>query len=323
MNLDFVSVVMSAYNAEKYLVEAIESVLAQTHSAFELILINDGSKDRTLEIMQSYAARDPRIVIDDHENMGVARSVNRAIAELAKGDLIARVDADDVMLPQRLARQIEYLKTHPEVTMTSGYCHLINEKGDIVGIQKLSGFESVEACRESLRQFQEPVICAQTSLMFYKKDFLAVGGYRHIWPSEDVDLFTRMVENGSILVSPPEILMKYRIHSQSVMANRSLREKNQSSWVVDCMARRRQGLAERTFEEYMAVLEAEPFWKKLHRQRAHYGYHHYRNAGIALASRRYGAFFRGMTLAFLLRPGYILGKFWFQVKNKLSSASKS
>jgi hypothetical protein len=220
------------------------------------------------------------------------------------------------MLPHRLERQIKFLEDNPEVTMTSGYCHLINEHGKIIGIQKLPGFESVEACKKSLLQYREPVICAQTSLMFYKKDFLAVGGYRHIWPSEDVDLFTRMVENGSILVSPPEILMKYRVHSQSVMANRSMREKNQSSWVVNCMARRRQGLEELTFGEYLNVVSKDSFLKKLNRKRQYYGYQYYRNAGIAQGSKQYFRFIKYLIPAVLLRPIYVFNKLIFQLRNR-------
>jgi glycosyltransferase involved in cell wall biosynthesis len=307
---------MSAYNAEKYILEAIKSILTQTYPHFELIIINDGSKDNTLEIIKKHQLQDQRIIIDDHENMGVARSVNHVVENLAKFEIIARVDADDVMLPHRLERQIKFLEDNPEVTMTSGYCHLINEHGKIIGIQKLPGFESVEACKKSLLQYREPVICAQTSLMFYKKDFLAVGGYRHIWPSEDVDLFTRMVENGSILVSPPEILMKYRVHSQSVMANRSMREKNQSSWVVNCMARRRQGLEELTFGEYLNVVSKDSFLKKLNRKRQYYGYQYYRNAGIAQGSKQYFRFIKYLIPAVLLRPIYVFNKLIFQLRNR-------
>jgi glycosyltransferase involved in cell wall biosynthesis len=307
---------MSAYNAEKYILEAIKSILTQTYPHFELIIINDGSKDNTLEIIKKHQLQDQRIIIDDHENMGVARSVNHVVENLAKFEIIARVDADDVMLPHRLERQIKFLEDNPEVTMTSGYCHLINEHGKIIGIQKLPGFESVEACKKSLLQYREPVICAQTSLMFYKKDFLAVGGYRHIWPSEDVDLFTRMVENGSILVSPPEILMKYRVHSQSVMANRSMREKNQSSWVVNCMARRRQGLEELTFGEYLNVVSKDSFLKKINRKRQYYGYQYYRNAGIAQGSKQYFRFIKYLIPAVLLRPTYVFNKLIFQLRNR-------
>lgn len=312
----FVSIIMSAYNAEKYILEAIKSILTQTYPHFELIIINDGSKDNTLEIIKKHQLQDQRIIIDDHENMGVARSVNHVVENLAKFEIIARVDADDVMLPHRLERQIKFLEDNPEVTMTSGYCHLINEHGKIIGIQKLPGFESVEACKKSLLQYREPVICAQTSLMFYKKDFLAVGGYRHIWPSEDVDLFTRMVENGSILVSPPEILMKYRVHSQSVMANRSMREKNQSSWVVNCMARRRQGLEELTFGEYLNVVSKDSFLKKINRKRQYYGYQYYRNAGIAQGSKQYFRFIKYLIPAVLLRPTYVFNKLIFQLRNR-------
>jgi glycosyltransferase involved in cell wall biosynthesis len=96
-----VSVVMTAYNAEKYLSEAIQSVLDQTLTDFEFIIANDGSTDNSLTIMQEFQKQDERIIIDDHENMGMAESVNR-ILKFAKSDLIARMDADDIMKKDRL-----------------------------------------------------------------------------------------------------------------------------------------------------------------------------------------------------------------------------
>lgn len=108
-----VSVVMPAYNAEKYLREAIESILSQTFTDFELIIINDGSTDRTKEIILSYD--DPRIVyIENEQNSGICITLNKGL-EAARGRYIARMDSDDISMPERLAKQVEYMDTHPEI----------------------------------------------------------------------------------------------------------------------------------------------------------------------------------------------------------------
>jgi len=113
-----VSVVMAAYNAEAFITEAIESVLSQHHSNVELIVIDDGSTDRTNEIISSYI--DSRVRLVTHsENMRLAFSLNEGV-KLARGQYVARLDADDVCHPARLVKQVRYLERHPEVTVLGG-----------------------------------------------------------------------------------------------------------------------------------------------------------------------------------------------------------
>jgi glycosyltransferase involved in cell wall biosynthesis len=107
-----VSVILPVYNAETYIAEAIESILTQSYKNLELILINDGSTDRSLDIMQSYA--DIRIQIISRENRGLVASLNEGIMK-AKGKYIARMDADDISLPKRFEEQVAFLEMHPEV----------------------------------------------------------------------------------------------------------------------------------------------------------------------------------------------------------------
>ena len=108
-----ISIILPAYNAEKYLKEAIDSILAQTYTNFELIVINDGSTDKTEEIILSY--QDSRIrYIKNEKNLKLIRTLNKGIG-LAKGKYIARMDADDISLPHRLKEEVEFMEAHPNI----------------------------------------------------------------------------------------------------------------------------------------------------------------------------------------------------------------
>jgi len=109
-----VSIVMSVYNAQKYLDEAIESILNQTYSNFEFIIINDGSTDKSLEIIENYAKKDSRIIVINRENKGLIYSLNEGIRK-ANGKYIARMDADDISLPQRLEKQVEFMEKNKNI----------------------------------------------------------------------------------------------------------------------------------------------------------------------------------------------------------------
>ncbi|MFM7428012.1 MAG: glycosyltransferase family 2 protein [Elainella sp.] len=102
-----ISVLMPVYNSARYLKPAIDSILAQSFGDFEFLILDDGSTDRSSQILQSYAAQDARIHVTRRENQGVAKSLNQLIAQ-AQGELIARMDADDIALPDRFARQVAF-----------------------------------------------------------------------------------------------------------------------------------------------------------------------------------------------------------------------
>lgn len=125
-----VTVLMSVYNGEKYLREAIDSILNQTFRNFEFLIINDGSTDRTAEILESY--NDPRIkIINNERNMGLTKSLNKGL-KMARGEYIARMDADDISEPNRLKKQVEFLDMHPSIGVVGINSYIIDESGNIL-----------------------------------------------------------------------------------------------------------------------------------------------------------------------------------------------
>ena len=130
-----VTVLMAVYNGERYLRDAVESILCQTFRDFQFLIINDGSTDNTRDLILSYD--DARIVLVDSEhNVGQTRSLNRGL-ELAAGELIARQDADDISEPDRLAKQVAFLERHPEVALLGTWYKEIDVQGTVIGKRKL------------------------------------------------------------------------------------------------------------------------------------------------------------------------------------------
>ena len=126
-----VTIGLPFYNAEKYLALAIESVLQQTYTDWELLLLDDGSTDDSLSIAQSYAQKDSRIkVISDGKNKNLATRLNE-LPSLAQGLYLARMDADDIMHPARIERQLAVLKTHPEIDVLGTNAYIINDENAV------------------------------------------------------------------------------------------------------------------------------------------------------------------------------------------------
>ncbi len=123
-----VSVLMPVYNGERYLRPAIESILAQTFTDFEFVIIDDGSNDTSPSILRQYADRDPRVKLFLREHRGVPDTLNEAFAT-SRGKYLARMDCDDVALPERFARQVALLDADPAVVCAGGYFQLIDGRG--------------------------------------------------------------------------------------------------------------------------------------------------------------------------------------------------
>src|SRR5687768_11090116 len=126
-----ISVVMSVYNAGRFLRPAVDSILAQTFSDFEFIIIDDGSTDRSPDVLREYAARDGRIRLTVRPNRGLTRTLNEAIKQ-ARGEFVARMDCDDVALPDRFEKQLAYLRADPTIVCVGGYFELIDGKGRLL-----------------------------------------------------------------------------------------------------------------------------------------------------------------------------------------------
>jgi len=202
MTAPAVSVVMPVYNGELYLKEAIESILSQTHTDFEFIIINDGSNDRTEEIILEYS--DSRIhYINNEKNIKIAESLNKGLS-LAKGYYIARMDADDIAAPNRLALQVKFMQENPEITISGAFLKII-ESPEMVWQVPLKHDEiKVRMLFES---------CLYHPTVIFKKDEISrEGGYDPSYVGvEDYDLWQRLLTLPTVrLANIPELLISYR-----------------------------------------------------------------------------------------------------------------
>jgi glycosyltransferase involved in cell wall biosynthesis len=215
LNTPKVSVVMAAYNAEKYLKEAVDSILNQTFEDFEFIIVNAGSTDGTQTILDSY--QDLRMVIINDHYIGRSEARNKAI-KLSKGGYIAIMDADDIALPERLEREVKFMDRHKEIAIVGGYYFFINENGKMVGIDKvLTESDEIKERLPIANTF------GHSTVMVRKSCFEYVGGYREeLKGAEDYDLFLRLSESFK-LANLKEPLCKWRINPSSF----SLTNKNE------------------------------------------------------------------------------------------------
>lgn len=210
-----ISVVMSVYNGEKYLNEAVESILNQTYRDFEFIIVDDGSTDKSLEILTSFQQKDKRIKLISRENRGLVNSLNEAV-KLAQGEYITRMDADDVSIIERLEKQLKYAEEN-DLAVCGTWADCIGILGN-----KTKSFDYPPRI-DKVKTFtllHNPFI--HPSVMFKKYVFKKVGGYRKFFKHiEDYELWTRIVfkyKTGNI----SESLLKYRIHEEQITKKNNL-----------------------------------------------------------------------------------------------------
>ncbi|MBF2072892.1 MAG: glycosyltransferase [Synechococcales cyanobacterium C42_A2020_086] len=208
-----VSVLMPVYNAERFLAQAVESILTQSFVDFEFLITNDGSRDRSLQILAAYAARDSRIRLLNRENKGVIYTLNEML-DRARGTFIARMDADDIAKPDRLAWQVQSLQQHPELVCVGGAFDLIDPQGRIVMTATMPQHND---------EIQQKLLSGQTiinhpCMLIRRSALLQVGGYDPTMRTvEDLDLLLRLGEIGE-LANLPQVVLQYRFHMNSVSA---------------------------------------------------------------------------------------------------------
>jgi glycosyltransferase involved in cell wall biosynthesis len=228
---------MPVYNAEEYLADAVNSVLAQTFGEFELIIIDDGSSDGSREILQEMARKDGRIRLFSRPNTGYARALNEALG-YARGELIARMDADDISLPQRFEKQIAHFHDHPDCVLLGTRIMTIDPFGSPLyePDHKLT-HDEIE--KQLLSGIGWAIV--HPSAMMTRRDVQALGGYRtELEPSEDLDLFLHLAERGRI-ANLPDVLLQYRQHPKSVNHTR-FEEQNRTKRTIISEAYARRGL---------------------------------------------------------------------------------
>ena len=206
-----ISVIMSVYNGEDYLAEAIDSVLGQSFRDFELIIINDCSTDSTSEILARYAELDSRVKVHTNEqNLRLPSSLNKAIS-LAEGKYIARMDADDICMPDRFEKQYAFMEANTDVALSS--CRFMTLKNGVIssgGCGGKSDNESIKALLLVTNPILHPGIIARAEVirsLGYDKSFTC---------TEDMELWSRFVMAGHKVEIQSEYLMIYRLHDKQI-----------------------------------------------------------------------------------------------------------
>lgn len=223
-----VSVIMGIYNCAHTLPEAIDSLLAQTFTDWQLVMCDDGSRDDTYAVAKSYLERYPEkfVLLQNPQNMGLNHTLNRCLAA-ADGEYIARMDGDDISLPQRLEKEVAFLDTHPDYAIVSTPMIFFDESGD--------WGQSYAIERPTKRDFikHSPVHC-HAPCVIRREAYLAVDGYtedRRILRFEDVNLWYKLYAKGYIGYNLDEPLYKMR-DDQAATRRRSLKSRMNGVYVT-------------------------------------------------------------------------------------------
>lgn len=273
-----VGVVIPAYQAEHFVLGAVRSVLAQTYPHLDLIVVDDGSNDRTGAVVTG--VKDPRLRLVRQENAGVARARNEG-ARLVGGDLVAFLDADDLWAPEKLARQVAALDQHPTWACVGSFMHHIDARGRRLGVTG----EAVDEPTRRKVAAADLLPCPISSVLFRREAFISLGGFdeslvKHV-PAmiEDLDLMARLASGHPFgVLSDP--LGGYRIHGASASA---VHFRNQRDGARFLRARIEKG-GRLTWEDF-----ADRQRPSLQRWRADTAAYLYRSAGLSAAERRWGA----------------------------------
>jgi hypothetical protein len=209
-----VSVVIRVRDGERFLGEAIDSVLGQSLQGIEVIVVDDGSNDGTPAILKRYARSDPRIAVRRQGPEGAAVAANRGVAQ-ASASMVAMLDADDIAVPTRLERQSRFLAEHPSVAVVGGAMSLIDEQGTPIAD---ASYPLVHA--DIIEAFDRGTPIANPAVMFRKDAFEQVGGYRpQLVPAADFDLWLRVSERYE-LANLPDVVVSYRLHTGQLSLRR-------------------------------------------------------------------------------------------------------
>lgn len=206
---------MPAFNAERYIEEAVDSILAQTFTEFELVAVDDGSTDRTREILDRYGRKDARVAVVSAVGKGFVHALTTGVSA-ARGAIIARMDADDRSSPDRLQLQWGFLEARPEVGLLGSSVQVIDERGEPLNVIRYPLTDPI--IRLTLRH---QTAFAHGSVVMRREALLAVGGYRAAaHPADDYELWCRLVANGVKAANIDATLYEYRVNAEGISRSR-------------------------------------------------------------------------------------------------------
>lgn len=238
-DLPLVSVIVASYNHQDYIKECLLSILKQSYPNIELIVIDDGSEDNSVEIIKKLQ-NDYGFIFEIQENMGLAKTLNRAIG-IARGKYIVSFGSDDVMFLDRIEKQVTFLEAHPEIDICGGNILVIDERGEVLRKQKIFGYRELEF--EDLLTERKPGIPAP-SAMVRASAFENEGGYDPEIPLEDMYMWFKLTNRGYRVAVLNDVLAYYRKHGKNTYKNQR--------YMLDCMLKTYEPY--KTHEKYDAAV---------------------------------------------------------------------
>lgn len=221
INVPLVSIILPVFNGEEFLREAIDSILTQSFKDFELIVVDDASQDQSLKILESY--RDPRLIVIKNEvNSGIVIALNKGI-KASQGKYIARMDADDISIPDRLKKQIDFLESHPEIGVVGSWGEFIDEKGNSISFVAYPITDNdIKSCLLVKNCIFHPSVMMRREVIV-EREYKA--GYKH---AEDYWLWSELMESTKFH-NIPDYLIKYRIRGNnvSILANHLVNQRHE------------------------------------------------------------------------------------------------
>jgi glycosyltransferase involved in cell wall biosynthesis len=289
-----VSVLLPVYNSESTIESCLDSILSQTYDKFELLAFDDGSTDSSLHILKKYADLDARVKVFSRENKGLAYTLNELI-QLSSGNYLARMDSDDICLPDRFLSQVDYLNNNPGCVMVGGQVDfLIGERSCETFLMPLDH----ESILSGLLECRFPI--CHPALMFRKDIAQKVGGYSCDMPGEDLDFFLRMSEFGLIENMDKKVL-NYRMGLTSLSVSKSNELGKAYSLARTNYHLRMNEIKEISIEQYQAI------WPKLFGERYYFFLRNiseniYRKSIYYKCNKNRIRYFFVMSIACMCRP---------------------
>ena len=284
------SVILPVYNAMPYLPDAVDSVLRQSFSDFSLIIINDGSTDGSLDYLQSL--RDPRIVLVNQENQGLGSSLNLGL-NMCQSQYVARMDADDISLPDRFASQIEFLEAHPRVVMVGTQIDFLIRNHTQKGLRTPTNHEEIQS-----RLIMGRAGLCHPSIMFRTPAAVVCGGYPTALIEPATDFLLRMCEQGPV-ANLDRVLLRYRLHAGQLSQTKCRELIAANLYAAYCAYCRRDRIISQPFDAFM---HGQSFLSRCRLSIEAWELIQYRTARIELANgNRLRAYLRIVSLA-VCRP---------------------
>ncbi|MDP4721661.1 MAG: glycosyltransferase [Akkermansiaceae bacterium] len=307
--------VIPAYNPGVYLKESVESLLAQTPAIPHIVVIDDGCSDGSIDQLLDWE-REGRIEIHRNpQNLGKAESLNRAFT-IYEADYFIIQDADDVAKPERVARQLAFMEENPDVGCSSSFVDYISSNGTYVAEGKLDLLDDDRLAEYLAGDEPFGLYCPAVILRASVVKNPSLQFREQFWPADDIDLWNRIAESGHKVRAQPENLVCYRVHGNSAVTSGFARTRMQFEWLRACLRARRTGRPEPSKDEFLAIWNSAPWWKRWNRSRKFLAKGFYRAAGFAAAEKSYLKAAAKAMVALVLQPSYSLRRAVMQLRGR-------